>query len=288
MQLPEWMFSMIYRCLEKKPESRFASGMALHDYIVQNSVWFNAKESSEQVKLLKQENKKLLEQNKNLQIELQQLRSGKKSSLPQTSNDNTVVQPKSKATKTAKVFLWILAGLFVAAVFVYALQTNNKLSGITQNNRSVAQTDTSNNLSAEEQQQVNAQLLNAKNLWRDNNKEAALNIYQQLSQQNVPQAMFMYANFALQNKNDRINCNDAFALLEKANEKNYLPATTLLGFLYAYADDENTLKQLNYYSRCVFPSNVYKGAHLLMEATLQGDVTAAQWLDKLNTKPSNQ
>ena len=34
MQLPEWMFSMIYRCLEKKPENRFASGMALNDYII--------------------------------------------------------------------------------------------------------------------------------------------------------------------------------------------------------------------------------------------------------------
>ena len=44
------------------------------------------------------------------------------------------------------------------------------------------------------------------------------------------------------------------------------------------------LNNLNYYSRCVFPSDVSKGAHLLMEATLQGDVTAAQWLDKLNGK----
>jgi hypothetical protein len=44
------------------------------------------------------------------------------------------------------------------------------------------------------------------------------------------------------------------------------------------------LKQLNYYSRCVFPSDVSKGAHLLMESTLQGDATAAQWLNKLNAK----
>ncbi|MBV9962706.1 MAG: protein kinase [Parafilimonas sp.] len=284
MQLPEWMFGMIYRCLEKKPESRFASGMALHDYIVQNSVWFNAKEGSEQVKLLKQENKRLLEQNKNLQIELQKLSKGKKSSVAQAEENNEIIaKPVSQAKKAAKIFLWILAGLFVAAVFVYALETNNKPTNNTQT-RSVVQTDTSNNLSAEEQQQVNAQLQNAKNLWRDNNKEAALDIYEQLTQRNIPQAMFTYANFALQNKNDRINCSDAFDLLEKANDKNYLPAKTLLGFLYAYANDETTLKQLNYYQRCVFPSNVSKGAHLLMEATLQGDKTAAQWLDKLNAK----
>src|SRR4030095_10554426 len=39
MQVPEWMFSMIYRCLEKKPGARFASGMALYDFVSQNSIW---------------------------------------------------------------------------------------------------------------------------------------------------------------------------------------------------------------------------------------------------------
>jgi TPR repeat protein len=119
----------------------------------------------------------------------------------------------------------------------------------------------------------------------ENRKDEALDIYEQLTQQNIPQAMFQYANLALQNKNSRIGCNDAFELLTKASDKNYLPAKTALGFLYAYANDETTLKQLNYYSRCVFPVNVSKGAHLLMESTLQGDVTAAHWLDELNAKP---
>ena len=92
MHLPEWMFTMIYRCLEKKPENRFASGMALHDFITRNSVAFFAKgEANEQVKLLQQENKRLLEQNRNLQIELQQLRSGKGFAQP-SSNQNTVIE----------------------------------------------------------------------------------------------------------------------------------------------------------------------------------------------------
>ena len=94
--------------------------------------------------------------------------------------------------------------------------------------------------------------------------------------------MFQYANLALQNKNNRIDCNNAFELLEKASNRNYLPAKTTLGLLYAFANDDVLLKQLNYYSRCVFPRDISKGAHLLMEATLQGDATAAQWLDKLN------
>jgi eukaryotic-like serine/threonine-protein kinase len=37
MQVPQWLVSMIYMCLEKKPEARFANGVALHDYIVLNS-----------------------------------------------------------------------------------------------------------------------------------------------------------------------------------------------------------------------------------------------------------
>jgi serine/threonine-protein kinase len=122
--------------------------------------------------------------------------------------------------------------------------------------------DTANTLSEAEQQVVNTRLQNARDLLRDN-KEAALDIYEQLSQQNIPQAMFQYANFALQNKNTRINCNDAFELLEKASNRNYLPAKTTLGFLYAFANDENLLKQLNYYSRCVFPSNISKGCSLV-------------------------
>jgi serine/threonine protein kinase len=279
MLLPEWVFGMIYRCLEKKPESRFASGMALYDYIIRNSVSYSSKgDGSDQVKLLQKENRKLLEQNRNLQNEIQQLRSGKKRS---ADNGNAVGEthlPRKKSS-FVKVLLWILAGLFVAAIFVYAIELNsiNSVSNATQTKRI---TDTANALTAAEQQQLN----NARELLRENKKDDALDIYQQLSEQNIPQAMFQYANLALQNKNERIDCNDAFALLTSASNENYLPAKTTLGFLYAFATDDAMLKQLNYYSRCVFPSDVSKGAHLLMESTLQGDATAAQWLNKLNAK----
>ncbi|HEX5151349.1 MAG TPA: protein kinase [Parafilimonas sp.] len=285
MHLAEWVFGMIYRCLEKRPENRFASGMALHDYITRNSVLFSAKgETSDEVRLLKQENKRLLEQNRNLQIELQQLRSGKRN-LVTTKNEidgEQVVVPKKSSAP--KAFLWILAGLFVAAIFVYTVAFNNNYKNAGSFHSNSITGDTANTLSEAEQQVVNTRLQNARDLLRDNKKEDALDIYEQLSQQNISQAMFQYANFALQNKNSRIDCNNAFELLEKASNRNYLPAKTTLGFLYAFANDENLLKQLNYYSRCVFPLNISKGAHLLMEATLQGDATAAQWLDKLNTR----
>lgn len=38
LQIPEWLLSLIYRCLRKKPEERFANGTELHQYIVANSV----------------------------------------------------------------------------------------------------------------------------------------------------------------------------------------------------------------------------------------------------------
>lgn len=33
MHLPEWLLQMIYKCLQKKPEDRFANGMQLYDYL---------------------------------------------------------------------------------------------------------------------------------------------------------------------------------------------------------------------------------------------------------------
>ncbi len=277
MRLPEWVYNMVYRCLEKKPEDRFASGMALHEYIVQNRTWTNNNgESSEQIKLLQQENKRLLEQNRDLQIALQQYRDGKNSSSAFAEANEPLLLPKKKSNGL-KVFLWVIAGLFVAAIFIYAVQTNYK-KPVAQTKKTI-QHDSSAVLTPDQEQQ----LQNAKSLLKEN-KEAALDIYEQLSNQKIPQAMFVYANLALKNQNNRIACSDAFNMLEEASDKNYLPAKTALGILYAYANDDATLKSLDYYTRCVFPYNETKGAQLLMEATVQGDATAAEWLDKLNAK----
>jgi hypothetical protein len=253
--------------------------MALHEFIVKNSVSFAKGEASGQVKLLQQENRKLLEENRNLQNELKQYRSGKitVTSYQNASGENVIIQKKKSSAP--KVFLWILAGLFVAAIFIYAIQLNNK-SNVINNNAKNVLSDSLLHITTEQQQQLN----NARDLLKANNKDAALDIYQQLSQQEIAQAMFQYANLALQGKNDRLDCNEAFEMLTKASDKNYLPAKTTLGFLYAFANDENTLKQLNYYARCVFPLNVSKGADLLMQSTVQGDVTAEQWLSKLDKK----
>ena len=75
---------------------------------------------------MQQENKRLLEQNRNLQTELLQLRPGKKNVSTIVSTDDAITPLPKKKSSIAKVFLWILAGLFVAAIFVYAVELNYK------------------------------------------------------------------------------------------------------------------------------------------------------------------
>jgi serine/threonine-protein kinase len=286
MQIPEWMFTMIYRCLEKKPEARFASGMALYDFISSNSIWTAVKTARpEQVKLLQEENQRLLQQNRDLQQELLQYKkSGKRNLITDTtinSGDNVTVQPKKFSL--IKTLFWVLLGIFAAGIFAYAIINFAGQKNIAANQHTTKViADTINALTQQQQAEIDNQLQNAKNLFAENKKDEALTIYAKLSQQNVPQAMFIYANLALQNKNSNIDCSQAFNLLTMASDKDYLPAKTALGFLYAFADDDDLMKEHNYFTRCEFVKNAYKGAALLTEATLEGDFTAAYWLDKLN------
>lgn len=64
MQVPGWLLSIIYKCLEKRPHDRYEHGMALQDAIVQNSVSPAATDNS--LEALKTENE-------TLQIQLAQL-----------------------------------------------------------------------------------------------------------------------------------------------------------------------------------------------------------------------
>ena len=127
------------------------------------------------------------------------------------------------------------------------------------------------------------QLNTAQNYLNNNTPLKALAIYKNLSKQQVPEAMYKYADYALQNKNAEIKCIESFELLIKAATDGYAPAKRTLGFLYSFADNIPALQQNNYHSRCYFTKNVSKGAKLLMEATLSGDTTAARYLYELNS-----
>lgn len=38
MQVPQWLLTLLHKCLEKRPENRFKNGMAVQDFIIQNSI----------------------------------------------------------------------------------------------------------------------------------------------------------------------------------------------------------------------------------------------------------
>jgi len=57
MQIPSWLLSLIYRCLEKQPENRYGNGMDLQDAIVQNST--SADFTDNNIVILRTENETL-------------------------------------------------------------------------------------------------------------------------------------------------------------------------------------------------------------------------------------
>jgi len=69
MHVHDWLVSLVYKCLQKKPENRFANGMELNEYIVLNSTLAQKKEEAgaEQSDNLKVETKKLLKEKDQLQ-----------------------------------------------------------------------------------------------------------------------------------------------------------------------------------------------------------------------------
>jgi serine/threonine protein kinase len=38
MKVPGWLLKLVYKCLEKSPDNRYANGMELHDAIIENSI----------------------------------------------------------------------------------------------------------------------------------------------------------------------------------------------------------------------------------------------------------
>jgi serine/threonine-protein kinase len=131
------------------------------------------------------------------------------------------------------------------------------------------------------QEDINSQLQEARNFLSNGQVREALYIYDYLTQQGVPEAMYQWGNLALQRKNDNISCNEGWGWIQRASDKGYVPAKRTLGFLYLFADNEEVL-QINEYDKCQYERNVFKGSKLLAEAMIAGDTTAKRLLDELN------
>ncbi|GAC1380307.1 MAG: hypothetical protein NVSMB45_03420 [Ginsengibacter sp.] len=299
MQVPAWLLNMVYKCLEKKPENRFINGMDLHEHVIKNSIIYASKteNSLEKVQQLQQENARLVRERDELKSQLEKFQTTPKISKEVDNYRSPFAEVARSERKASISKTWIIVALAlaVAGIIGFILYNQNSTAPIT-----TAKTDTTNQSSAPNNSNKNAavtptnfqnkdiitQLRSARQFLQSNNVNAALDIYQNLSKLEVPEAMYEYANLALQNTNDRISCAEAIALLNKARKKNFSAAKTALGLIYSFADDQATLQKYNY-DRCTFSEDLSKGSKLLMEALLQGDSTASSLLDQLNIKNQN-
>jgi len=128
MQVPDWLLSMIYRCLRKKPEERFANGIELHNYIFVNSVktvtrsQFDAPPESawqQQAERLVREKQQLQQQLAAKDAEIQRLRSQPAMAGPERIPGQDDYQVSSKKN-TAWILAFVLT-LVVASGLAYAL-----------------------------------------------------------------------------------------------------------------------------------------------------------------------
>lgn len=146
MQLPDWLLETVYKCLQKKPEDRFTNGVALHDYIINNSIRNAGKQdvNRDSINLLQQENSRLLRENEQLQQKLNQYTEGDKrkeeeirflrsevlarertiSDLNNRSNVYASAPPANKKKSRKSLLLVGLVVLAFAAYFLVAMVNN--------------------------------------------------------------------------------------------------------------------------------------------------------------------
>ncbi|MGZ5191995.1 MAG: protein kinase domain-containing protein, partial [Flavisolibacter sp.] len=356
-RLPEWLVNMIYRCLEKRPENRFRSGVELHDYIVRNSI-INPdrnERNSEQVLLLQQENKKLLSEKQELEQMLARYQVQEEQ--PQTEWNQTG-RKRSSSILPAAIITAIVIALIVYFIYrnierqkpqqqvststeqekprqllgqykvlasrayfhdepnpstkraAYMVPSNDVVNALDEKNGFVyteftntkgvlskgwlrredlvtLQDWTANNQvqtkARPTEQDIANQLKEAREMVADNRLNEALYIYSYLYRQGIPEAMFQYANLALQDKNPDLDCGQALMLLDSASERSYAPAMRTLGFLHIFAENKDVLSASNY-DRCSYEKNVTKGVQYLIQAIRAGDSTAKSIMDDINAK----
>ncbi len=285
MYVPNYLLSMIDTCLQKKPSDRFANGVELHEYFIANSIIADNNESGTvTITSLRKENKMLHERIASLEEQLKEHLSGPILPLGITPGR----EKRSIMAWTKSGILWAALAVLAVIFLIVALATNDNNAVPEQvqtdsrndaTRRSNIATDSSTVLA----ENIIAELNEARTYLNDDELPKALSIYDRLSKQGIPEAMFEYGNLALLGSNTLADCKGAFGLILKAADKGYTPAKRTAGFLYAFADDASALEQNNY-TRCTFSRNVPEGSKLLMEAMLEGDTTASKLLDTLNLK----
>ena len=144
MQVPEWLVTMAYTCLRKKPDSRFANGMELHDFIIYHSTpllsadkltnpVFSKANSDVEKEQLKQQLAQQKQQIDALQKETADLKILVKNSDKPFSPQPVLKQPKQQVGVSANSFIiLLLITIGLACYSVYSVFTHaSNDSGIT-------------------------------------------------------------------------------------------------------------------------------------------------------------
>ncbi|MEO7212342.1 protein kinase [Mucilaginibacter sp.] len=119
MQVPAWLINLISKCLQKKPEDRYADGQELHDAIVTGSISASTGSSSvggvskANIEALKSENKKLQQQ----VLELQSENSEADGNGPAVPDDESKMIVSKLAFNALVALLVLFVGFSVYAAF---------------------------------------------------------------------------------------------------------------------------------------------------------------------------
>ncbi len=135
--------------------------------------------------------------------------------------------------------------------------------------------------------EINDQLQQAKKLLEQRNQGAAFAIYQNLADEEVPEAMYEYGNRALKGEHENLDCDAAYALVQKAANRDYTPAKRTLGFLYLFGQNKEVLR-MGKYNKCTYERDIVKGTRLLMQAVSEGDSTANDILTDFNREQGGE
>lgn len=134
MQVPDWLINVVYKCLEKKPESRFLNGIDLHRYISEHTRLSNGGVSS-----LEHENKRLLREKEQLEQQLLQYQrtSETSNSIPSSGSYRNIKKaeshtktvhhklPVSKGTIKRKIILTVFVLIAISALVFSLIKYQN-------------------------------------------------------------------------------------------------------------------------------------------------------------------
>jgi serine/threonine-protein kinase len=135
--IPDWLVTLVYKCLRKKPESRFANGQELHEYIIYRGAGIQDQSDLVHMDLSRSDFQKLLREKEQLQQQVlyynQQI-STKEKELEdlrtivdnKEENNSSSFTPKNNGVSKASFFAVVLLSIGLAVFSAYHLMKDSE------------------------------------------------------------------------------------------------------------------------------------------------------------------